>query len=176
MGCSCLLKDEGINLKLLVPFFHNYSANMLTFINANGSLLISGNTFYAKEAIKARGGRWNPASSSWSLPADLDTEQLRRDIEGEAISAQKAVKKKERVERKAKREYDASPEGMAAAAASEKLRISWCYEQKQKTGAYYWLCCADCEVIDWERKHTNCMKCAEYGNSFRVRGGIYTGT
>lgn len=152
---------------------------MLTFIRSQTSLIIGGKTFYAKESIKALGGKWDSYSFSWTLPIEIDTENLRRELEEASKSAEKAIKKKERDQRKAEKEYAASPEGMAAAVAAKKATVRRCFEEKQKTGAYWWLCCAECEVVDWKRKHTDCMKCAEWDgycwNSFRVNGSIFTG-
>lgn len=97
----------------------------------------------------------------------------------DAKSAHKAIKQQERQKRKAQKAYEESPEGIEAAVEAERQRIHWCFEQKQKTGAYWWLCCAECTVIDWKRHHTSCMKCAEWDgycwNSFRVNGSIFTG-
>lgn len=168
-------------MKIITPFFYStqYLVKMLTFTTTKTHLNIGGKTFYAKEEIKALGGKWDPISSSWTLPIDRDTEDFRKQLQEMATSAEKAVKKKEREERKAEKEYAASPEGMAATAAAKKDTINRCFEEKQKTGAYWWLCCAECEVVDWKRKHTNCMKCAEWDgycwNSFRVNGSIFTG-
>jgi len=33
------------------------------------SILLSGNTYPVKDAIKALGGRWNPDQKAWSVPA-----------------------------------------------------------------------------------------------------------
>lgn len=52
---------------------------MLVFTKNASNLVISGKTFYAKEAIKAVGGRWDSSTSSWSLPAHLDSEMLRKE-------------------------------------------------------------------------------------------------
>jgi len=153
---------------------------MLSFSQTENKLIVSGKTFYVRDIIRALGGKWNSANSAWCLPIFLDGEEFRQNLQNDADSAYKAIKQKEREERKAQRAYEKSPEGKAAAAEAEKKRIQWCYEQKQKTGAFNWICCADCRVVDWDRKHTVCMRCAEWDgqtwNSFRVRGGIYTGT
>lgn len=34
------------------------------------SIAISGNTYPVKDQIKALGGRWNPTSKAWMVPAD----------------------------------------------------------------------------------------------------------
>lgn len=152
---------------------------MLTFTTTEDYLLIGGKTFYIKDCIKTLGGKWRKESSCWALCIFLDSEELRQAMLGDVNSAHKALKKKEREERKAQKAYDASPEGMAAAADAERQRIRWCFEQKQKTGAYSWLCCDECQVVDWKRHHTTCMKCAEWDgycwNSFRINGSIFTG-
>jgi hypothetical protein len=151
---------------------------MLVFTQSAEKLVVSGKTFYAKEPIKSHGGIWDSLSSSWSIPLEKDSPEFRRALQLEANAIEKAQKAKERAERKAQREYEASPEGIEAAVETERKRVRWCFEQ-DKTGAYWWICCAECNVIDWYKKHTSCMKCAEWDgycwNSFRVNGSIFTG-
>jgi hypothetical protein len=38
------------------------------------TVLITGNTFPVKDAIKALGGRWNPAAKGWDVPEDKANE------------------------------------------------------------------------------------------------------
>jgi len=152
---------------------------MLTFKTTDDHLLVGGKTFYVKDVIKVIGGKWQSSTSSWAIPVFLDNNLLRDTLQKDSDTAYSLIKKKEREQRKAQKAYDASSEGMAAAADAERQRILWCFEQKQKTGAYWWLCCADCKVVDWNRRCTSCMKCAEWDgycwNSFRKNGSIFTG-
>lgn len=39
---------------------------------ADGTLVLTGGTYEFRQAIKERGGRWNPAEKSWTLPAGTD--------------------------------------------------------------------------------------------------------
>lgn len=36
----------------------------------NSSILVTGNTYPVKDAIKALGGRWDAAAKGWRVPAD----------------------------------------------------------------------------------------------------------
>ena len=152
---------------------------MLAFKKTDANLIISGKTFYAKDAIKAVGGKWDPSIYSWTLPVHIDSEMLRKDLLEKAGATEKAEKKKEKDAKASARAYAISPEGIAEAKAAAKARVLWALEQKKKDGSYHWICCEQCEVIDWGRQHTSCMACAEWGgqswNTFRVRGSIYTG-
>jgi hypothetical protein len=152
---------------------------MLSFNTTDDSLLIRGKTFYVKETIKNLGGQWNKASSCWTLPVFLDSDQLRYAMQKDAEAACKAERKKRRDELKAARDYWASPEGQAQAAEEQRQRVKRALQEKAKTGAYWWICCEECRVIDWHKKHTSCSKCAEWDgycwNSFRVNGSIFTG-
>jgi hypothetical protein len=152
---------------------------MLTFRTTEDHLLIGGNTFYIKDAIRVLGGRWRKELSCWSLPIFLDNEELREVMQGDAEAACKAERKKRREEAKAARAYWASPEGLARAEEEERARVRRALEQKKETGAYWWVCCEECKVIDWHKKHTSCRACAEWDgycwNSFRVNGSIFTG-
>jgi hypothetical protein len=104
---------------------------------------------------------------------------LRKDLAEKAGATEKVEKKKDKDSKAAAKAYALSPEGIAARQEAERLRILACLEQKEKTGAYHWICCEKCEVIDWGRQHTSCQACAVWGgqswNTFRVRGSIFTG-
>jgi hypothetical protein len=146
---------------------------MLVFSKTDKNIVISGKTFYAKEAIKAAGGKWDATSREWTISSDVTAEVLNGLEEVAKVAA-----KKEKDEKAAFAAYAKSPEGRALVKEEERKRMLACLEQK-KTGAYQWICCEKCEVIDWERQHTSCMACAEWNgqtwNAFRVRGSIFTG-
>ena len=147
---------------------------MLTFTIDGDRLLIGGSSFRIKENIKMLGGSWK--GGYWTLPAHLDCYSLRKDLQ----DAFKAIRQKAKEERDALAAWANSPEGLAAAAAEQREHIRLCIKEKVKTGAYHWICCADCIVLDWRRQHTTCTRCAEWDgqswNTIRVRGGLYTGT
>jgi hypothetical protein len=138
----------------------------LSFTVVDTGVLVGGKTFNVKDRLKEVGGRWNPQLSSWSVPAAADTPELRDELE--TLATQK--KAEEAAANKAARLYAASAEGKAAAAAEEKRRI-----KAAVAAGSSWICCNDCQVIDWVRQHTSCQVCAVDGNSFRVRGNIRTG-
>jgi hypothetical protein len=152
---------------------------MLEFKKTDTSLLVSGKTFYAREVIKALGGTWDGVERVWILPGHIDNEMLREDLVIKAANKEKEEKKRAKEEAAAHRAYAASPQGIAAAREAEKQRIAACIEQKNKTGAYHWICCENCTVIDWGRQHTSCKACATWDgqswNTFCVRGRRYTG-
>jgi len=135
---------------------------MLVFTHIGNEVFIGGKTFLIKDRLKEI-CYWNPRLSLWNLPGWNDFPERRQELE--ALARQKVAE--EKADRKAARLFAKSPEGKAAAAAEEKLRI--------KAAAGSWICCENCEVIDWLRQHTSCQACAVDGNSFRVRGNIRTG-
>ena len=145
---------------------------MLVFSKTDKNIVISGKTFYAKDAIKAVGGKWDATSQNWTISSDTTAEVL-NGLEDSA----KEVKKKEKDDKAVALAYTKSPEGIAAAKEGERKHMLACLEDK--TGAYHWICCEKCEVIDWGRQHTSCMACAQWSgqswNSFCVRGRPYTG-
>jgi hypothetical protein len=147
---------------------------MLDFRKTDTSLLVKGDTFPIKDALKII-GKWDPSTRSWVVPAYLDSEPLRKDLE----SKLKEAKKKEKDENAAKKAHAMTPEGRAEAAEEERKRILACLEEKKATGAYHWICCEKCNVIDWKRQFTSCMDCATWDgqswNTFCVRGRRYTG-
>ena len=87
--------------------------------------------------------------------------------------------KDKRTAAKAQRMFDATPEGQAIIKANQKAKVMAALAQKAETGAYHWICCEHCEVIDWARQHTSCKPCGSFDgqswNTFRVRGRLYTG-
>jgi hypothetical protein len=138
----------------------------LYFSCTDDSVLISGKTFNIKDRLKEVGGRWNPKTSLWSIPTIADTPEVRQELE--TLATQK--KKDEAATKKAARLYAKSPEGKAAAAAEDKLRI-----KAAVAAGSTWICCENCEVIDWDRHHTSCATCGHDGNTFFVDGRLRTG-
>jgi hypothetical protein len=89
----------------------------------------------------------------------------------EGIKAEKEVTKKKKEEAAALAAFYQTPAG----------REQWWAEiqEAKKTpagaSAYSFICCKECVVIDWSRKHTSCKACGYGGNNFFVRGRLYTG-
>lgn len=139
-------------------------------------LVISGKTFDIKDIIKEIGGRWDAARRVWTLPY---TEEARAKLLAASAAAEDRLKA-EKKEKKRKAAYRLTPEGQAEARAEAREVVKRCLVEKAKTGQYFWICCEECEVIDWQRQHTSCRACAHWDgqswNSFFVRGGLYTGT
>jgi hypothetical protein len=164
------------------PFFqHQLVREMLVFSKTDKNIEITGKTFYAKEAIKAVGGKWDAATQRWTISANANAEVLKKleDAAKEGAEKDEEEKKKARQEAKKAAAYARTPEGIAARLEEERQKILWCLEQKKKTGAYHWICCEKCTVVDWGRQHTSCMACADWSgqswNTFCVRGRRYTG-
>ena len=147
---------------------------MLVFTKTDKNIMISGKTFYAKEAIKSAGGKWDAAARCWTISTSVNSETLK-----ELEDAAKEGVKKEKEEKKAEAAFARSPEGIAKRQEEERLKILDCLEQKKKDGSFHWICCEQCVVVDWGRQHTSCKACADWSgqswNSFCVRGRRYTG-
>ena len=141
---------------------------MLSFKTIQSYLAIGGKTFHAKEVIKRLGGKWDPVMNAWLVPADLDNETFRKSLQHKASIAENTAKLNEKMKRAAAK----SAAGIAEAHAKAKARVVECLEMKKKTGAYSWICCEDCTVINWQRQTTSCTTC---GYTFRARGMVYTG-
>jgi hypothetical protein len=137
----------------------------LSFTRNENAVIVVGKTFYIKEAIKSLGGRWD--GHVWTLPLERYSDATRDQLEAAVAAAMKAEKDK----KKADVLFARSPEGIAIAQANEKAII----KRMISMGTGYWLCCENARVVNWQRQHTVCEACAQDGNSFRVRGSIYTG-
>ena len=134
---------------------------------------MKGKTYDVKEQLKANGGRWNAHANGWIFRDCTDVEELRSRLEEvveHAAVEKKRAHKVELAERKMHREWLRTPEGMAYTAAEEKARVA-----AAVAAGSTWICCAECEVIDWQRQTSSCQVHAVDGTTFRVRGNIYTG-
>ena len=135
---------------------------------------MKGKTYDVKEQLKANGGRWNAQVNGWMFRDCTDVEELRSRLEEvveQVMLEKKRARKVELAERKMHREWLRTPEGMAYTAAEERTRVA-----AAVAAGSPWICCAECEVIDWQRQTSSCQVHAVDGNTFRVRGNIYTGT
>ena len=146
----------------------------------NGAkLTLSGyDTFALKDAIKACGAKWHQETKTWVINTPTDLSPLIS--AASTLSEQRTQEAKDkRTAAKAQREFDATPEGQAIIKANQKAKVMAALAQKAATGAYHWICCEHCEVIDWARQHTSCKPCGSFDgqswNTFRVRGRLYTG-
>jgi hypothetical protein len=122
--------------------------------------VVTGKTYDVKEVLKAAGAYW--ASGTWIFRNRQDVKALQEEICSgvESAAAKAAIAAKEA---KAYAKWLQTPDG-------KKYSVQQAVQQ-----GVTWICCESCEVVDWKRQHTYCLKHAEGGNAFRVRGSIYTG-
>ena len=131
----------------------------LTVTAQEERLVVAGfDTFSVKEAIKGLGGSWDPTTKVWKLLLNTDIAPLQQ-----AANELGITRLAEANALKEKKAYLRTPEGQKSLVLDALA-----------TGCH-WICCDQCKVIDWVRQHSSCEAHAEYGNSFRVRGFIYTG-
>ena len=142
-------------------------------------LIVVGKTFPVKEKIRELGGRWDPVRGVWTLPLELDTDEARIHVgaltkaeEARAAAAAGAMKE-ERQAKVAKKE-----EKRRANAAVKNLElVKWCLADT--SGKYSWVCCEQCEIVDFKKGHTSCRAHAHWDGqswcSFRIFGSLYTG-
>lgn len=150
-------------------------------------LILSGKTFDAKEAIKAFGGKWNPARRVWTLPLEADSDELRAHLGARTMAEQEtaedamkaaaaaAVAAVEAVFEAQRAKAAKQAAKLERQRAAEKERVRLCVE----SGNYWWICCENCEVIDWNKRHTSCRVHAHWDGqswcTFRINGALYTG-
>jgi len=143
----------------------------------NGFTLSGYDTFALKTEIKAAGGKWNAETKSWFLKNGALTSV--RSAALKLSETREKEKKEAKIAAAAKRIFDLTPEGIAENKRLAKEKVLWALEQNKKTGAYPWICCEECKVIDWVRQFTSCEPCGSGEgigrNTFRVRGRLYTG-
>jgi hypothetical protein len=136
------------------------------------TLFVSGQTFHIKETLKAYEGIWDPKTQKWALPAKYDTPLIRAMLIARASETLRLKRLSEKAVRKAADDWAKSPEGVLQ-------RLQQALKLKALTGAFSWICCESCCVINWEKQYTSCQvhshSDGQSPNTFRVRGAIYTG-
>lgn len=151
-----------------VPNMKSIKGVKLVFTEVAEGIAISGyDTFVMKDIIKVAGGKWNATAKTWTIPSG-GYDSVRQ------AAVELGAKRTE--EKKAKKLFDASPEGQAILQQKAKDLVVEAFA----SGKYHWICCEQCNVIDWGRGHTSCKVHAEFDgqswNCFRVKGRLYTGT
>jgi hypothetical protein len=141
----------------------------ITFHPKDDIAIVAGKTFYVKERLKKAGARWNPAGSAWTLLLTVATQDLLAELNEIVVTAIKAEKKK--------REDAAALQAFYKTPVGKKQWWAEIQELKKSSSgaAYHFICCEHCEVIDCGRKHMSCKACGHDGNTFFVRGILYTG-
>lgn len=125
-------------------------------------VLVGGKTYAVRDTLKAVGAVWNPARKGWVV-AGAQVEAVRGWVEevlAEEVVKAKKLRKEELAAARAQKAWEASPEGRRA-------RV----DQALAAGTHTWICCADCNVIDWTRKTSDCSV-----HGFRLRGCSWNGT
>jgi hypothetical protein len=143
-------------------------SSVLQYTVKAAAIYVSGNTFPHKELLKNLGGSWNPEEKAWKF-RENSIDVVRQSVEDaiqDNMARLAAEQKQARKEAKEKKIWEASPEG-------KKARVLAALKDRSNS---YWICCENCEVIDWTRKTTYCQAHAVGDNAFRVRGCIFDGT
>ena len=139
----------------------------LFFTTTPENLIVTGKTFYVKEKLKALGGIWK--SPQWLLPLDTDSALMRDNLKTDCQLAIKAEKEEKKIKEAKRFAYLYSPQ-----AVKDALKAKMAGDR-----SFYWICCDQCKVLDWERQYTSCLACGQdYGThteSFFVRGRLRTG-
>jgi hypothetical protein len=139
----------------------------LLFTVTTKNLVVTGKTFPIKEQLKALGGIWR--SPAWHLPLNADSPLTRAMLVESCRLAIKAEKETAAAAQKERLAYLFSPK-----AVKEALKAKEAGDQR-----FYWICCDQCKVLDWERQYTSCLACGQdywtHTESFFVRGRLRTG-
>ena len=135
----------------------------ITLTKTDKGVVVGGKTFDVKDILRAAGARWS-ASGSWIFHGEEVAPIA--DMIRSAVEDCVADVRRRAAEIKRQKAWLKTEEGQAAVAAAERARVAAAFASV----AGHWLCCAECTVVDWARKHVSCK---EHG--FFVRGGLYTG-
>jgi hypothetical protein len=130
----------------------------LRYTVCTDGVLVGGNTYGVREVLKAVGGRWLSDSKEW-LVAGAQIQAVRDRVE-EVLAQAAALRKEELAAVRAKRVWEASPEG-------RRKRV----DEALAAGTHTWICCKHCDVLDWTRKTSDCSV-----HGFRLRGCTWNGT
>ena len=123
---------------------------------ADGTVSLSGNTFPYKEQIKALGGKWNPETKTWVIPAETDLSSLQPPPPPDKMTLYPFLCCKQ---------------------AKVLDRIEEAFLCKTHNRFPWWMCCADATIVDVGRQTCSCERHGDpMQGSLRVRGSLYTGT
>jgi hypothetical protein len=135
-------------------------------------MVVWGKTYYTLKTLKTLGGSWDSKTRVWTLPLECNTPFILEGLEREAregVQAEKEEKLLEREietgEKKRRLEFAETPEGRKALFDASRQQVKSAYE----SGECPWMCCANCSVVDWKRRHTSCIT-----HEFRVNGSLFT--
>jgi hypothetical protein len=135
----------------------------LLFTTTDKNLIVSGKTFPIKEQLKELGGIWQ--SPHWLIPLNADTPLTRAKL----VESCRRALLAEKEEAKARLAYFSTPKAVQDALKAKAAG----------NHAYHWICCEQCVVLDWSRKHTSCQACSQdngkWKETFFVRGILRTG-
>jgi len=140
-------------------------ASTLLYTVQDDAVYVSGKTYDYKDTLKSLGAKWNPEQKKWYFPGETNVDTIRTSLESilaEQMEERCLLTMKNRAEEKARKLWEASPEGKKARVL-EALRTD--------RSKYSWICCEEADVVDWKR-----MTCFCATHDFRVRGCIYNGT
>jgi hypothetical protein len=128
----------------------------LQFTINGDSVSVSGKTFHVRNELRTLGGTWDPRRSVWTIPLSVYSGTLKADLIStvtEGMAKEKGLKED----------------------TTKKNRILSALAEKAVTGKYHWICCENCDVMDWSRGITCCRAHGSDGYSVRVYGKLYTG-
>jgi hypothetical protein len=185
------LQDEKVKLQKEKAKLQEEKANLYSHLDA----LESNVNMWQKRALDAE-KKLNVAAPGGAMAAEEYTEEcLCQEREAEAwVKAEEREAAQEQWERQCGEEEEAWDEiaqeqqewqewqekqlqeaaASRAVIAEEKKLVKAALEEKERTGAYYWICCEDVQVLSWARKVTKCVKCAK-GDGYCIGGRLYTG-
>jgi len=126
-------------------------------------VIVAGKTYDVREILKAVGGRWKPEVNGWVFRGEDEMDAVRERIMealAEAAAVAKKIRNAELAAIRAKRVWEASPEG-------RRKRV----DEALAAGTHTWICCKHCDVLDWTRKTSDCSV-----HGFRLRGCTWNGT
>jgi hypothetical protein len=130
----------------------------LSYTVCADGVLVGGNTYGVREVLKGLGAVWLSESKEWLFPARC-AEAVRGRVD-QALAAAKKIRREELAAARAQKAWEASPEGRRA-------RVTLALA----AGTHTWICCSECEVLDWTRKTSDCGI-----HGFRLRGSAWDGT
>lgn len=125
-----------------------WKMSSLSFTGSSDGVIVAGKTYAVKDVLKAVGGRWTPQVNGWVF-AERSVEAVKEAL-ADVVTKKRSVARAQKVTPEEKR-----AKVIAARAA----------------GTHTWICCDQCDVLDWTRKTSDCPI-----HEFRLRGCRWTGT
>ena len=179
-----------------------YESKYLQFTINGDSVSVSGKTFHVRNELRTLGGTWDARRSVWTIPLSVYSGTMKNDLISIVTRVMDTEARERKRKRQEEKDYEIFRESVLAKPVNDRTefeknwlkiddeqlkrdaekiakvkkdRVLEALAESATTGKYHWICCENCDVVDWSRGITCCRAHGSDGYSVRVYGRLYTG-